>query len=79
MLLRGGCSIAHAPSLCGILGGRGRVAGPGGAGGNLKPESTAGSVSGVRVRVRKSKLCSRQDSEEVLWYPIVPKGTHKVP
>ena len=54
-------------SLCGILGGRGRVAGPGGAGGNLKPESTAGSVSGVRVRVRKSKLCGRQDSEKVPW------------
>ena len=72
MLLRGGCSVAHAPSLCGILGGRGRVAGPGGAGGNLKPESMAGSVSGVRVRVRKSKLCSRQDSEEVPW---APRGT----
>ena len=79
MLLRGGCSVGHAPSLCGILGGRGRVAGPGGAGGNLnlKPESTAGSVSGVRVRVRKSKLCSRQDSEEVLRYPIVPGGAQK--
>ena len=77
MLLRGGCSVAHAPSLCGILGGRGRVAGPGGAGGNLKPESTAGSVSGVRVRVRKSKLCSRQDSEEILRHPIVPGGTQK--
>ena len=73
MLLRGGCSVAHAPSLCGILGGRGRGAGgPGGAGGNLKPESTPGSVSGVRVRVRKSKLCGRQDSEEVPW---VPRGT----
>ena len=50
----------------------------GGAGGNLKPESTAGSVSsGVRVRVRKSKLCSRQDSEEILRHPIVPGGTQK--
>ena len=75
MLLKGGCSVAHAPSLCGILGGRGRVAGPGGAGGNLKPESTAGSVSGVRVRVRKSKLCSRQDSEEVFRYPKAPRDT----
>ena len=60
--LRVSCIIAHATILCGILGGRGRVAlaGPGGAGGNLRPDSTAGSVSGVRVRVRKSKLCERQ-------------------
>ena len=60
IVLRVSCIIAHATILCGILGGRGKVAGPGGAGGNLRPDSTAGSVSGVRVRVRKSKLCERQ-------------------
>ena len=58
-------------SLCGILGGRGRVAGPGGAGGNLKLESTtARSVSGECVSgLERASCAAGKIVEEVLGCP----------
>ena len=56
-------------SLCGILGGRGRVAGPGGAGGNLKLES-ARSASGECVSgLERASCAAGKIVEEVLGCP----------